>query len=216
MSLMRAKFTREAPVQWMLYREYLHAIQQAVEAADLPVASAGTPPRPVLQSGLPLAPGHLSRCEYVDFVVCSPLTAADFGRRLSHALPAGIRLVWQRRMPSRTPSLKAAIRGFRYTMSGAFDPARGTAFEAAPTWPLVQIRKGRERVLDLKQSVPRLRVEPNRVIFDIEVREEGMPKPEEVFASVFGVTLQEALSVPTERTAVRLAPAIPPHRSVLE
>jgi len=217
MALMRVKFAREAPARWLLHRELMQAIQQSVQAAGLPVATTGTErPRPAMASGHPLAPGHLSRCEYVDFVVCLPITATDFGRRLAPTLPEGIRVLWQGRMPPQTPSLKSAIRGFRYTVWGDFDPARAAAFRSATSWPLPQIRKGRERVLELKLSVPRLHVEPNRVIFDIEVREEGMPKPEEAIASVFGLPLQEAMALPTERTAARLAPPLPRHRSALE
>jgi hypothetical protein len=119
-------------------------------------------------------------------------------------------------MTARTPNPKAAIRGYRYTSWGSFDPARAEAFRSAQTWPLPQFRKGRERILDLKRSITRLRVEPNRVIFDIEVRGEGMPKPEEVLASVFGMTLQEAMAVPTERTAARFERVRPPHQLVRE
>lgn len=217
MSLMRVKFARERAARWLLQREFLHAIQEAVLAAGLPVATTGgSTPRPACAPGLPLAPGHLSRCEYVDFVICSPITATEFGRRLSSALPEGIRALWQGRMKARTPNPKAAIRGFRYVCRGTFDPGRAEAFRVAPSWPLPQFRKGRERILELKRSITRLRVEPNRVIFDIEVRGEGMPKPEEVIASVFGMTLQEAMALPTERTAARFERIRPSHQLVRE
>ncbi|MDX9971638.1 MAG: TIGR03936 family radical SAM-associated protein [FCB group bacterium] len=206
MSLMRVKFTREDPVRGLLHREFLQLIQRSIQAARLPVATTdGAEPRPVCAAGLPLAAGHLSRCEYVDFVVCLPITATEFGRRLAAELPEGIRNTWQRRLGNQTLSLKAAIRGFRYRVSGIVDPARAEAYNAATAWPLTQIRKGRERVLDLKRNVRWLQVEPNRVIFDIEVREEGMPKPEEVIASVFGMTLEEATALTTERAAARFA-----------
>lgn len=214
---MRVKFTREDPVRWLLHREFLHLVQQAVQAAGLPVSTTGgSQPQPVCASGLPLSVGHLSCCEYVDFVVCLPITATEFGRRLAPELPEGIRTTWQGRMACQTPSLKAAIRGFRYRVSGIVDPAPAEAYNAATVWPLPQMRKGRERILDLKRNVPWLRVEPNRVIFDIEVREEGMPKPEEVIASVFGMTLQEATALTIERTAARFASSRPAHQPAWE
>ena len=217
MSLMRVKFAKGNPARGLLHREFLHAIQNAVLAAKLPVITTGVPiPRPAYAAGLPLGTGHLSRCEYVDFAVCSPITATEFGRRLTPELPEGISAVWQRRMARQTLSLKAAIRGFRYLSWGVFDAAKAEAFHAAATWPLVQVRKERQRVLDLKRNVLWLNVEPNRVIFDIEVREEGMPKPEEVIASVFGITLEEAMALSTERIAARFVTVYPPHQPAWE
>jgi radical SAM-linked protein len=212
MGLMRVKLTREEPVRWLQYNEYLHEIRRAVHESDLPVErSGGAEAWPRIEAGYPLQAGHTSRCEYVDLVVCLPIAAAEFGRRLDAALPEGIRVLWQRRMPPGTPALKAAIQRLRYRFTVQVSPRQAAAFVAADAWPLTRIRKGKERTLDLKQSIPRLRVEPERVILDIAVRPEGMPKPDEAFASVFGVPLEEAQSLPTERIDVQLA-AAPPFR----
>lgn len=101
----------------------------------------------------------------------------------------------------------------RYTVKGLFERRCAAAFHQAERWPLVQVKKDRHRVLDLKQSVTGLRVESDCLIFDIEMREEGMPKPDEVVASVFGTTLKEATGYAVERTAVHLDASLPPHKA---
>ena len=103
------------------------------------------------------------------------------------------------------------MRRIRYAIRGSFEAHKSAAFQRADEWSLAQVRKGRHRVIDLKQSVTGLRVESDQLIFDIEVREEGLPKPEEVLASVFGMALQEAPAFSAERTAIHLGPPVPSH-----
>jgi len=194
-------------MRWISNPDLLRVLQEAVAVAGLPVNRVDGRRQPYeIELGLGAAPGHLSRCEYVDFVVCLPITATEFARRLASALPPGLEVLWQRRLSARTPSLKTAPQRYRYILWGAADPERAAAFHGAETWPWTRLRKGRARVLDLKQSVSRLRVEPGRVILDIVVREEGTPKPEEVYASVFGVSIEEAMLLPAERADTQPAP----------
>ena len=216
MSLMRVRLTREVATLGLSYREYVDAVRRAVVEAELPVRRAGKDgEHPAIATGHPLAPTHTSRCEYLDLTAILPITASAFSDRLAAVLPQGIGLRWVGRLPEDAPSLKASIRGIRYAFQVRCDATAVERFLAARQWPLRQTRKERERVIDLKRNVSALRWEPGQVIMEIDVREEGMPKPEEALASVFGVTLAEALGAPTERIGVRFDRLLPPRRKDL-
>ncbi len=214
MSIMRVRLTRGEESKWLLGSEFLDMLHQAVALSGLPVAGRAAPvPRFRIQGGPPLPTGFTSQCEYVDIELLSPVTSHEFRQRLQPCLPSDMLIVWARRLPKYSKSLKASLRRIRYTVMGLFERRCATAFHHAEHWPLVQVKKDRHRVLDLKQSVTGLRVESDRLIFEIEMREEGMPKPDEVVASVFGRTLKEATGYAAERTAVHLDAPFPPHKA---
>ena len=100
----------------------------------------------------------------------------------------------------------AAVASFCYAIREALDPEKIQAFLEARQWPLVQTRKGRERVLDLKVSVPRLECYGKEVVMLIERLAQGTPKPNEVIASVFGLTGEQIVRLQVERVHVRLVP----------
>lgn len=217
MALLRVKLARGAAARWLTPREFLLSIHEAVAKANLPVKRRGGARSHFrITPGPPLRPGHLSRCEYVDFELCVPMAAVEFGRRLDEALPEGLEVLWQKRMPPRTPTIKAAVKSFAYTIEFVPDPEKAAAFDRAESWPLKQFRKNRERVLDLKQSISYLELQPDKVIVRIKVRGEGTPKPEEVIASIFGIPPDEVMQFPTERTDMRLAPSHNPRASAME
>jgi len=104
MAIIRARFARERPAQWLGPQELVAAIRNAALQAGLPIARARGDRGPWLaQSGPPLGLGHLSQCEYVDLTLTAPCSAAEFAERLRPWLPAGIRLLWQRRLPPGAP-----------------------------------------------------------------------------------------------------------------
>ncbi|MCP4640058.1 MAG: DUF2344 domain-containing protein [bacterium] len=210
MSVVRLRLARGGPVRHWSHREYVDAVHEAVDRAGLPVVrGTGRAHRYLITPGPPLTPGHGSRCEYVDFELAGPMTAAEFGKRLERTLPDGLHVLWQRPVPRRSAHLRAAVRAFRYAVRTDVSPEKAEAFERAETWPLTRVRKNRERRLDLKRSVSGLRVEPGCVSFTVEVRDVGTPKVEEVMASIFGIAAQDALALSTERVDCELDPAYP-------
>jgi hypothetical protein len=104
----------------------------------------------------------------------------------------------------------AAVASFCYAIEEALDPGKVQAFLEATQWPLIQTRKGRERVLDLKVSVPRMECNGRKVVMRIERLAQGTPKPNEVVASIFGLTDKQIAQLQVERVYVRLVqPALP-------
>ena len=211
MSVLRVRLARGAALRGMVFKDFVDLVREAADRAGLPVARTKRG-LPRIDTGPHLAPTHTSQCEYMDFELSEPITGAEFARRLAAELREGVAVKSARRLPPGAPSLKAAIRSFRYRVPGAFSPEKAERFRRADAWPVVRIRKGRERTLDLRRSVSRLETLPGEVIMDIEVRAEGTPKPEEVLASVFGMPQEEALLLATERSGVRFSGA-PPARA---
>lgn len=208
MSVLRVRLTRGQVLRGLVFREFVDLMREAVERAGLPVVR-NRRGAPRLETGPHLAPAHTSRCEYMDFELTDPITGREFLQRLLKELPAGVEAVSARRLPPGSKSLKAAVRVLRYRVSGDFAPEQAERFRQAGSWPLVRIRKGRERCLDLRRSVARLDVGPGEVTMDIEVRADGTPRPEEVVASVFGIPLEAALLLKTERSGVLLSDRAP-------
>ena len=217
MAVLRVRFARGPAARWLTPQEFLSAIRDAAERANLPVAREHGP-RAELRSaerrcarmritpGPPLTPGWESRCEYVDFELCRPITGWEFRQRLSAELPDGVEILWQRRLPPRSPHLRASVAAFTYTVSGEFDPQKAEAFLRAESRPMTRLRKNRQRTLDLRRSLARLDVAPGRLTMVIRVREEGTPKPEEVIEAVFGTPREDAIRLPIERTAITFSP----------
>ncbi|HOF40087.1 MAG TPA: TIGR03936 family radical SAM-associated protein [Candidatus Hydrogenedentes bacterium] len=208
MSVLRVRLTRGQALRGLIFRKFVDSVRGAVERAGLPVAR-NRRGAPRLEAGPHLAPAHTSRCEYIDFELTDPITGREFLRRLSMELPAGVDAVSARRLPPGSKNLKAAVRVLRYRVAGDFRPEQAERFRRASSWPVVRIRKGQERCLDLRRSVARLDVGPGEVTMEIEVRVDGTPRPEEVIASVFGIPLEAALLLETERSGMLLSGTSP-------
>jgi len=204
MSVLRVRLARGSAFNGTRFNDFVEQVRSAVNRAALPVARTRHG-APRLQAGPHLAPTHTSQCEYIDFVLSEPITGTAFMARLAAELPAGLEVRSARRLPPGAPSVKAAARTFRYRVAGVFAPEKAERFCRAGAWPVVRLRKGQKRTLDLRCSVSKLEVGPGEVIMDIEVRAEGTPKPEEVIASVFDTPWEDALLLKTERHGVRLA-----------
>ena len=215
MPRIRLRLTRDITLAGLSHRAYGDLVREALAQSGLPTARASSQPsRPRITLGPPLPEGYTSFCEFVDVELppagtCPPISAAAFAHTLAHALPKGIGLRWARRVPDRAGHLGAMTGGFWYTIGGEFEPAAAARFAQSTAWPFVRMRKGRERVLDLKKSVPRLVITTEGVELNIEVHPEGTPKPAEVLQSIFGVPCENAAMWPGERRAVRLA--LPPY-----
>lgn len=207
MGLMRAKLARGGPARAMTQADYLAALRHAVERSGLPVArSGGGRGAYCIIPGPPLGVGHTSRCEYVDFEMSEPISGTDFGRRLGQALPAGLKVLWQRRLPAGTPHLMASVSSLSYAVQGRFAREPAERFFAASTWPMTRKRAKKEQLLDLRRSVAKIDANSTGVSLTILVRPEGTPQPQEALRSIFGLTEEEASGLVVERTAVELRP----------
>ena len=218
---MRVKLARRSPLRWLSHTKYVNLVHDAVDKAGLPVARSGKGGRLSLVAGPPLPPGCTSLCEYVDAALAeppeggAPITATDFGKKLAERLPRGLDLLWRRRLPPRALHLRASVTGFWYTIRGEFDKSALARFETSTAWPLRQMRKGRERCLDLRQAVLFRRTGCRELTMGIDVLPEGIPKLGEVLSSVLGMGPGEVLTLEIQRVALRFRP-LPYLRALVE
>jgi len=214
MAKFRMRMARNPKGRWILPNTARRHIQEALDAAQLPVRRKRG--RPFVEAGPPLAPGHTTSCEFYDVDVTAPITTAAFARRLDPTLPPGFEIRWIRRLRPRARSLQAAASAFCYTVQCCVDAGRAVQFHQAATWPLARSKRGRQNTIDLKNNVSRIAVRPACVDFCIEVHAEGVPKPEEAVASIFGLEWAEAMLLPIERTAIFFIPDQTPDARLLE
>ncbi len=218
MGRFRTKYTRGPAARWLTPRDFLNGVRNGLHNAGL---AAGPQPRHCrVQGGPALGLGHLSRCEYADVEIPTVLTAVRLREALAPHLPPGVAIVWARRLPPRAPALTEAIQLLRCrVLNTQWDAGRLAAFRAAERWPLVRVKKGQERTIDLKEFIARAAVEGHGFEYDLRARPEGAPKPHEIAASIFGLPLTEAMLLPAERIGALVfhhggsgAPAVPLER----
>lgn len=218
---MRVRLCRTEALRHITFQEQGRLIQHAVEDAGLPVSQSGRKDGGFrIAQGLSLGPGYTSRCEYADMEIdpCHPLAfmpAAQFGAHLAACLPEGLTLCWARRMPPRTPHIRASVLSIYYTIGVDLDPLAADAFREALSWPLRRVKKGQEKTIELKRCIETLTVSHGCVRLAVRARDEGMPKPEEVLRSVFGLEENRIAPLPKERSGMSmLAPPHPRARSL--
>ena len=202
MSVMRLKLARGEALRSLSRQAFMALVRDAASRAELPVAHDNGS-RPRVTAGPPLSLGLTSRCEYLDFVLCAPIGAREFGRRLDTQLPEGARVLWQRRLSGHIRNPMASIGAFLYTVVADVSREDAAKFNRAKTWPYTRVREKGIQEMDIKRNVANLTVGPGKVTFKIEMGNQGTPKAREVMASVFGLTPGEAEKLPIERTAAR-------------
>lgn len=202
MSVVRIRLERGPGLASMSHGGYVRALRAATLALPGAVDS-----KSLVTTGPQLPLGYTSRCEYADLDVGVPLSAAHVAAWLPAGLPEGLALRWARRVPRFTPSLRACVTGYWYTLAYSVEADKIEPFLRAPTWPFERVRgSGKRQTIDMKATVERLTVKPGEVLMRIAIGEHGVPKPEEVLRSIFGVADAGPGSIPIERTEALMAP----------
>jgi hypothetical protein len=202
MSVVRIRLERGPALRAMTHGDYLRVLRKA--ALGVP---GGRDSKSLVATGPQLPLGYTSRCEYADLDLGAPLPAGCVRASLPGGLPEGIVLRWARRVPRFAPPLRACVTGYWYTLMCSVQAEKAEPFRHAATWPYERVRgSGKRQTLDLKTTVERLAIEPGKVRMRIAIREGGVPKPEEVLRSVFGIADAGPDTVPIERTEARMAP----------
>ncbi|GMV99054.1 MAG: hypothetical protein AMXMBFR84_01930 [Candidatus Hydrogenedentota bacterium] len=204
MSRMRLRLLRDGDARALAFTEYVQALHHAVGRAGLPVARGKHKYR--LTPGPPLAQGQCSRCEYVDFELEDAITGIAFLKAFSPHLPPGVQAVSARRLPVDAPHLRAAVMGFVYAVHASLDAQKADEFRQRAEWPFSRDRQGRIQNFDLKRSVARLMTGPIETRMHVRVLPEGTPKPQEVIASIFDLSMETVERLTMVRIWVQLIP----------
>ncbi len=213
---MRIRYSRSGQAAGLSFRDWSVVLHEALSRSDTPLARPEEKGRPRLTLGPPLGDGHTSRAEYLDIELDALISATELAVRLAPYWPTDSSILWLRRIPEASRHLRASFAAYWYTIRGEFSRDAAARFRQAESWPLLQQRKGRERTLDLKKSVPWLEVQPGEIIVKIRVRAEGMPKPEEIVQSVFQLGQDANSGFSIERTACEFLPIPYPRTQIME
>ena len=143
-------------------------------------------------------------CEYADIALTQPMRGETVSSQLAASLPAGLELRWARRMPNHTASIAASLRGAAYAFHGALSMKYRDAFLNCNTFPYKRVRKLRERWYDLRQVVSMLRWRREKVELYLAHLQDGAVRPHEALAAIFHLPWEEAVLLPTERTALHI------------
>jgi hypothetical protein len=234
MSNVRVRMTRGIGLKDLTQQQFVERIRDAVRASGMPAAhGAKGDRRPRIAAGPTLPNGFTSRAEYFDIALAPerpPVSDAELFQSLARALPGDCELLWLRRLPPRTPHLRASVRAAWYGVRGDFAPEcverfRRCLHEGAP-WLLRTERKGQERAYDLKDCIGSLFLREERradgsaesqvLYFSILARQDGTPKPREVVGAIFPEAARPVEQVPMERAALELATPPWPRKRLME
>lgn len=112
---LRLIFAKNRQIKYISHLDLALAWERALRRAQVPLAySQGFNPRPKLQfaSGLPL--GTTGAAEIVDIIIDAPLSLEEAARRISPALPKGIKLHSVEEVPLKAPTLQQLLRQAEY------------------------------------------------------------------------------------------------------
>jgi len=183
------RYAVEGDLRFISHHDTLRLFERALARADMPVRfSDGFNPRPRISIVLPRSIGVSSSDELLLFEVSEPCTKEDVLRRLSNAMPAGLRLITvdalgpgESRRPRRAvyelpidPALESAVRD------------RAADLMASASRPVKRItpKSPTPRIVDIRLYVERIDVADGRVRWVQSITQEGTVRPDEMLAAL--------------------------------
>lgn len=197
----RVRFTKRGKVRFVSHRDVARAFERAFRVEQLPLAfTQGFAPRPRVSFGLALSVGHESDAEYLDVQLAEEIPLDALARRVSDALPEGIRVTGAAALADRAPALQESVTAvaYRVTVTGPddspvdADDLRVAVDEALarPEMPVTRTRKGHEVTDDLGSIVRTMAVtdaDDLGPVLDLELSTHPRgARPAEVLSAVGG------------------------------
>jgi radical SAM-linked protein len=160
----RLRFTKRGKVRFVSHRDVARAFDRAFRIEQLPLAfTEGFSPRPKVSFGLALSVGHESDAEYLDVELIDVVDPEGLIAPLTAALPDGIEVTGAVALVDRAPALQEAVTSVDYLVA-PIDPhdepvpasVLATLIDVATAsveLPVAQVRKGKQRVEDVKPVI---------------------------------------------------------------
>jgi len=193
---LRVTYRHGPELRFISHLDLIRAVERAVRRAGLPLAySQGFNPRPRITWAAPLPLGFTGEAEVADFMLNEPLEPAEFLRRLSAQLPAGLTLLSAFEVPRQAPALPAILTQARYraTLPAQRDleeaRRRVTALLASQSIERPRRGKGRgQGVYDLRPRIVSLEASLSLAGLELEMtlsaQAQTSGRPEEVLAAL--------------------------------
>ncbi len=194
----RGRFEKLGRSRFLGHLDLVRALTMALRRAGIELAySQGFKPLPRISLSPALALGIGSHGEYFDVDTHVPF-GDELIPRVNATLPEGLALTAVVPVDLHVQALQDAIARAQYraTVPGV-EPRelerRAREFSDSASWPLVRIRKGRERTLDIRPLVDEVTVEADGTLrFTIVMTKEGAARPSEVLGVLAGPAAEDA------------------------
>ena len=173
--------------RFLSHLETVDMLLGALRRAGFEIAlSRGPKPRPVIALALPRAVGVESLAELADFELLGDHDPTEVAERLSNRLPLGVTVVAATEVTGKPAA--SLVHRIRYVAEVADDldwDAALAAFADAPEAVVTRTAPDKaDKRVDVKRSCTSAHHEPERLVFEIELSEAGLARPEEVVHAV--------------------------------
>ena len=208
---LRLVFRKIGDLRFLGHLEMAKALERAFKRAGIPIAfSGGFSPKPKITFALSLPMGAEGLAELVDLELSETIPAREVIEKVNRHLPGGISLLRGWKVPIEGEALNSRVSHMTYsatlpsTREGLEEIAR--EFMAGESIPVKRIRKGKEKIVDLKDYLLSLTAEDERTVtFTLALRmEEGAARPSEVIQALLDLDDDSLVQVRFVRTSLAL------------
>jgi radical SAM-linked protein len=208
------RFAKGPEIRFISHLDLLRVVELTLRRSGLPlVFSEGFSPHPRLHAGPPLPVGIVGAAEWIDIELAVDLDPEEIARRLNAVAQPGLTFLGGRVVTRGVPALTAALALASYTLAfpaewrGRFAEirARAEAFGRAASFPIVEMRKEKERTIDFRRAVRRLELHEAgeslvmRVVMQIADPQGHNTNPVGLLKHVFGIAIDEMGAVQMTR-----------------
>jgi radical SAM family uncharacterized protein/radical SAM-linked protein len=208
----RIVFSKKGDLRFLGHLEMARMFERACRRAGIPLSfTGGFSPKPRITFALSLPTGTEALAEWLDLELVEAWSPEEVLASLNEQLPSGIRVVDSWKVPVDVPALNGRVRFITYE---AFLPEsvkdldeRVRDLMNSPSIPVVRVKKGKERTLDLKSYLVSMGSPDDRtLIFSLELKgEKGSARPQEVLEALFNADGTSLDAVRLTRTNLTFA-----------
>jgi radical SAM-linked protein len=208
----RIVFNKRGDLRFLGHLEMARMFERACRRARIPLSfTGGYSPKPRITFALSLPTGTEALAEWLDLELSEALPPEDVMNKLNDQLPSGIRVVESWKVPVDVPALNGRVRFMNYE---ALLPESWKDLDEKiqdlmnrPKVPVVRVRKGKERTLDLKDYLFSMGSPDDRTLtFSLALKgEEGSARPQEVLKALLGNYKDGLTDVRLTRTSLTFA-----------
>jgi radical SAM family uncharacterized protein/radical SAM-linked protein len=205
----RTVFSKTGDLRFLGHLETIRTIERACRRAGLPIAfSGGYSPKPKITFALSLPTGAEGLREWMDLELSETVSVEEVVDGINRHLPEGLSLLRAWKVPGESGALNGRVLHMEYRALFP-EPQEGLQdladrFLERETIPVVRVRKGKEKEVDLKNYVLSMKAEDSQTLsFTLALKgEEGSARPSEVLQAMLGLDEDSLAHVRLIRTSL--------------
>lgn len=208
----RLVFRKIGDVRFLGHLEMARVFERACRRAGIPLSfTGGFSPKPRITFALSLPTGTEALAEWLDLELGEAWAAEEVMSRLNDQLPEGIRILDSWKVPVDVPALNGRVRSMTYearlpeAVKDLDERVRDVM--SRPSVPVLRLKKGKKRTLDLKDYLLSLSSPDDRtLVFSLALMgEAGSARPQEVLEAVMDGDASRLEEIHLTRTCLDFA-----------